>query len=288
MKKERLKFWIFLAPALLSFLIVVVIPTIIGFFYSLTDWDGLNSEKSFVGFKNFIYIFTKDEHFLKSLWFTVGVTFFSIIFINLMGLFLAMIVTQKFKGNSFLRGLFFMPNLIGGLLLGFTWKFIFTEIFSAISKLTGFSFLNGWLGTTKTGFWGLIIVNVWQLSGYMMVVYIAQLQQIPYSAKEAAQIDGANSIQTFFKITFPLIMPAFTIGLFLSIANSFKIFDQNLALTNGVPYRSTEMLALNIYNTAFTNNEFGLAQAKSIIFLIIVATIGITQLMITKKKEVEM
>lgn len=288
MRKERLKFWFFLTPAILSFLVVVVIPTAIGFFYSLTDWDGISSKKNFVGLKNFIDMFTRDEHFLNSLWFTAGVTFFSVIFINLIGLFLAMLVTQKFKGCNFLRGLFFMPNLVGGLLLGFIWKFIFTEIFAAISKLTGLSFLNGWLGTTKTGFWGLIIINVWQLSGYMMVIYIAQLQQIPYSAKEAAKIDGANPVQTFFKITFPLIMPAFTIGLFLSIANSFKIFDQNLALTNGVPYRSTEMLSLNIYNTAFTNNEFGLAQAKSIVFLIIVASIGLAQLMITKKKEVEM
>ena len=181
-----------------------------------------------------------------------------------------------------------MPNLIGGLLLGFAWKFIFTEIFSSISKLTGLTFLNEWLGTTKTGFFGLIIVNVWQLSGYMMIIYVAQLQQIPYSAKESAKVDGANKVQTFLKITFPLLMPAFTIGVFLSIASSFKMFDQNLSLTNGVPYHSTEMLALNIYNTAFVNNEFGLAQAKSIIFLIIITSIGLTQLLITKKKEVEM
>lgn len=288
MRKDKLKFWFFLTPALVCFLIIVIIPTIVGFFYSLTDWDGMNSSYNFVGLNNFVDIFARDKNFLNSLKFTVGVTFFSVIFTNLVGLILAIIVTKKFKGNRLLRNVFFMPNLIGGLLLGFTWKFIFTEIFSGVSKLTGFNFLNEWLGTTKTGFFGLIIINVWQLSGYVMIIYIVQLQQIPFSAKESAQIDGANKVQTFFKVTFPLIMPAFTIGVFLSIANSFKMFDQNLSLTNGVPYRSTEMLALNIYNTAFINNEFGMAQAKSIVFLVIIASIGLIQLLTTKKKEVEM
>lgn len=288
MKKNNLKFWFFLAPALLCFLVVVIIPIIVGFFYSLTDWNGLNVNCDFVGLKNFIDIFTRDSGFLNSLKFTIGVSFFSVILTNAIGLVLAILVTKKFKGSKFLKSIFFMPNLIGGLLLGFAWKFIFTEIFSSISKLTGLTFLNEWLGTTETGFFGLIIVNVWQLSGYMMIVYVAQLQQIPYSAKESAKIDGAGKVQTFLKITFPLLMPAFTIGVFLSIANSFKMFDQNISLTNGVPYHSTQMLALNIYNTAFTNNEFGLAQAKSIIFLIIIASIGLTQLLITKKKEVEM
>lgn len=288
MKKNNLKFWFFLLPALICFLVVVIIPTIIGFFYSLADWNKLNFNYSFIGLKNFIDIFTRDNNFLNSLKFTLGVAFFSVILINSIGLILAILVTKKFKGNKFLRSIFFMPNLIGGVLLGFIWKFIFTEIFTSISKLTGLNFLNEWLGTTKTGFLGLIIVNVWQFSGYMMIIYIMQLQQIPHSIKESAKIDGANKIQTFLKITFPLMMPAFNIGIFLSIANSFKMFDQNLSLTNGIPHHSTEMLALNIYNTAFSNNEFGLAQAKSIVFLIIVASIGIMQLLITKKKEVEM
>ncbi len=286
MKKYNLKFWFFLAPALICFLVVVIIPTMIGFFYSLTDYKELNSINNFVGLKNFMDIFTKDSDFLYSLKFTVGIAFFSVILTNTLGLVLAILVTKKFKNSKFLNNVFFMPNLIGGLILGFTWKFIFTEIFSSISKLTGLTFLNEWLGTTKTGFLGLIIVNVWQFSGYMMAIYIAQLQQVPHSIKESAKIDGANEIQTFFKVTFPSIMPAFTIGVLLSIANSFKMFDQNISLTNGIPYRSTEMLALNIYNTAFVNNEFGLAQAKSIIFLIIVASIGLTQLLITKKNAV--
>ena len=175
-----------------------------------------------------------------------------------------------------------------GLLLGFTWQFIFISIFEAFSKKTGIAAFSGWLSNPETGFIGLLILTVWQMSGYMMIVYIAQIQQIPESVKEAARIDGANSWQLMRYIILPLMMPAFTIGLFLSISSSFKMFDQNLALTQGGPYKSTEMIALNIYNSAFGANEFGFAQAKAIVFLIIVAGIGVTQLVITKRKEVEM
>ena len=201
---------------------------------------------------------------------------------------LALFVTQRFKGATLLRGIFFMPNLIGGLLLGFTWQFIFVSIFEAISKATGWSSFEGWLSNPQTGFAGLLILTVWQLSGYMMIVYIAQIEQIPQDVQEAAQIDGANKWQMLKSIILPLMMPAFTIGLFLSISNSFKMFDQNLALTQGGPYKSTEMISLNIYNSAFGTNEFGLAQAKAIIFMIVVAAIGVTQLVITKRKEVVM
>ena len=201
---------------------------------------------------------------------------------------LALLVTQKFRGATLLRGIFFMPNMIGGLLLGFTWQFIFISIFEAFSKKTGIAAFSGWLSNPETGFIGLLILTVWQMSGYMMIVYIAQIQQIPESVKEAARIDGANSWQLMRYIILPLMMPAFTIGLFLSISSSFKMFDQNLALTQGGPYKSTEMIALNIYNSAFGANEFGFAQAKAIVFLIIVAGIGVTQLVITKRKEVEM
>ncbi len=287
MRKNKIVFWFFIAPAIVSFLLIVVIPAVIGFFYSFTDWNGLSANSNFVGLNNFTQIFV-DKRYIHSLYFTTAVAFVSIILINSVAILLALLVTQKFKGSNFLRGLFFMPNLIGGLLLGFAWRFVFTKIFEALAKITGLGFLNAWLTSTTTGFWGIIIVNVWQMSGYMMLIYIAQLQQIPSSVKEAAKIDGAGAFQTFRNITFPLIMPAFTIGVFLSIANSFKMFDQNIALTDGAPYHSTEMLALNIYSTAFSSGQLGLAQAKSVIFLIIVATVGVTQLIITKRKEVEM
>ena len=284
-----MRFWVFLAPALISFTIIVLIPTLIGFFYSLTDWNGIVGSKiNFVGFQNFVDIFTRDDTFLHAFGFTALFSICAVILVNLVGFALALLVTQKFRGATLLRGIFFMPNLIGGLLLGFTWQFIFVSIFEAIAQKTGWEIFSGWLSNTPTGFIGLLILTVWQLSGYMMIVYIAQIQQIPESVKEAARIDGAGNWAMLKKITLPLMMPAFTIGLFLSISNSFKMFDQNLALTQGGPYKSTEMIALNIYNSAFGANEFGLAQAKAIIFLIVVAAIGITQLVVTKRKEVEM
>ena len=289
MKKSKLRFWIFLAPALISFTIIVLIPTLIGFFYSLTDWNGIvGSDIEFVGFQNFIDIFTRDDSFLHAFGFTALFSICAVILVNLVGFALALLVTQKFKGATLLRGIFFMPNLIGGLLLGFTWQFIFVSIFEAIAQKAGWEFFSGWLSNAPTGFVGLLILTVWQLSGYMMIVYIAQIQQIPESVKEAARIDGADGWAMLKSIILPLMMPAFTIGLFLSISSSFKMFDQNLALTQGGPYKSTEMIALNIYNSAFGANEFGFAQAKAIIFLIVVAAIGITQLVITKRKEVEM
>ncbi len=289
MKKSKVRFWFFLAPALISFVLVVFIPMIIGFFYAFTNWNGIvGSKMEFVGFQNFIDIFARDNSFLHAFGFTALFSVCAVVLVNLVGFLLALLVTQPFKGATLLRGVFFMPNLIGGLLLGFTWQFIFVSIFEALSKTTGWSALSGWLSNPETGFIGLLILTVWQLSGYMMIVYIAQIQQIPESVKEAARIDGADGWNMLKGIVLPLMMPAFTIGLFLSISNSFKMFDQNLALTQGGPYKSTEMLALNIYNSAFGANEFGFAQAKAIVFMIVVAAIGVTQLVITKKKEVEM
>lgn len=288
MKRSKVRFWLFLAPALISFTIICVIPMIVGFYYAFTNWDGVDMNPTVVGFDNFTRMFSTDSDFLRALLFTSLVAVVTIILVNVVGLLLAIFVTQKFKGANLLRSVLFMPNLIGGLLLGFTWNFIFTSVFSSIGTALNLDFLKGWLSNTETGFMGLIILNVWQMSGYMMIIYIAQLQHIPASVKEAAKIDGANWWQTFRSVTFPLVMPAFTIGLFLTIANSFKMFDQNLALTKGGPYRSTEMLALNIYNSAFAANQYGYAQAKAIIFLIVVAGIGLIQLVVTKKKEVEM
>lgn len=181
-----------------------------------------------------------------------------------------------------------MPNLIGGLILGFVWQFIFTNVFSHVGGVLGLDFLQGWLATTATGFWGLVIVMTWQLSGYMMIIYIAALQNIPKSLIEAAEIDGATSWQKLTGITIPLVAPALTIGLFLTLSNSFKLFDQNLSLTGGGPFNSTEMLALNIFRTAFVFSQFGRAQAKAVVFLIVVAIITLTQIYFSKRKEVEM
>lgn len=288
MKKSKLRFWCFVGPILLAFLMVVIIPAVIGIYYSFTDWNGINNNPDFVGLSNYIAIFKKDGGFVKAFIFTFKFAIVSVILINLIGFGLALLVTRGMKASNVLRSIFFMPNMIGGIILGFIWQFIFTKAFDAIGTKIGWGFLNGWLSTTTTGFWALAILMSWQMSGYMMIVYIAALQGIPENLKEAAEIDGANGFQRLKNITVPLVAPAFTIGVFLTLSNCFKLFDQNLSLTGGGPYDSTQMLALNIYNSAFVYNKFSLAQAKAVVFLITVAAITLTQLRFSKKREVEM
>lgn len=288
MKKSKWGFWAFVGPALFAFAIVQIIPMIMGIYYSFTNWSGVGSQKDFVGLKNYITVFTNDSKFFHAFGFTFAFAICAVIGINVIGFALALLVTQKFRGANLMRGVFFMPNLIGGILLGFTWQFIFVQVFAAIGKKFGIAWMLGWLSNMQTGFIGLLIVEIWQLSGYMMIIYIAQLQSIPDSVLEAASLDGAVGFTRLRTIVMPLMMPAFTIGLFLSISNTFKLFDQNVALTNGGPANSTQMIALNIYTTAFAEGNFGLAQSKAVIFMIIVAIISMVQLSVTKSKEVEM
>ena len=282
MRRSKLNYFLFLAPCLICFLGFVIIPTIVGFFYSLTDWNAIKSDFNFVGFENYITAF-KDEQFWYSFIYTALFTVCSVFLINGIGFLLALLVTKKFKGANFMRGVFFMPNLVGGLLLGYTWKLIFTKIFPA----TGIPILGDWLTNNTTGFLGLLILMIWQMSGYMMIIYIAGIQNIPDSVMEAASLDGANGFQKMFKITIPMVAQSFTIGLFLVLSNSFKLFDQNLSLTAGDPNHKNEMLALNIYNTAYQSAKFGPAQAKAVIFFICIAIISVIQLSVTKKAEVE-
>lgn len=288
MKNSRLWFYLFVGPVLAVFIIVVIVPMIMGFYYSFTDWDGIAGTADWVGLRNYVELLGGGRGFAESFIFTAKVTITTVFTINFVGFSLALLVMQKIKYSNALRSIFFMPNLIGGLILGFIWRFIFTHVFNALGEALGWNFLEGWLATTSTGFWGLVIVLTWQLSGYMMIIYIAALQNIPPSLVEVAEIDGANAWQRLFEITIPLVAPAFTIGLFLTLTNSFRLFDQNLALTGGGPFNSTQMLALNIFRTAFSFNEFGLAQAKAVVFLIAVAVITLTQLYYSKKREVEM
>lgn len=285
-KKYGLFFWLFIAPALIALFMVVIVPLLYGIYYSFTNWDGIN-EPVFQGFTNYVKLL-KDQSFRDSLWFTTKFAIVSVVLINVIGLSLALLVTQKIKGNNLLRTIFFMPNLIGGLILGFIWQFVFISAFTAIGEKIGIKALEGWLSTTKTGFWGLVILTAWQMSGYIMIIYIAHLESIPEDVLEAAKIDGATSFQRFRYIIFPLVAPAFTVSLFLTLSNSFKLYDQNLSLTGGAPYNSTQMVAMNIYNTAFVNNNMAFAQAKAVIFFIIIAIISLTQVYYNKKKEVEM
>lgn len=284
--KNGLFFWLFLAPVLIALIMVVVIPLLYGVYYSFTNWDGINTPV-FAGITNYIQLLG-DEGFRNALWFTTKFAVVSVVLINAIGLGLALLVTQKLKGSNLMRTVFFMPNLIGGLILGFIWQFVFIQGFDAIGQAVGTQALQGWLSTTRTGFWGLVILTAWQMSGYIMIIYIAHLEGIPEDLVEAAQIDGANVFQRFRHIIFPLVAPAFTVSMFLTLSNSFKLYDQNLSLTGGAPYNSTQMVAMNIYNTAFLENKMAYAQSKALVFFIIIAVISLTQVYYNKKREVEM
>lgn len=283
MKNKSLSFWLFLTPTLVALALVVFIPMLEGLFYSFTDWDGLSFTKV-VGFKNYM-VLLQDKAFGNAFWFTVAFVIVTVILLNVIGLGLALLVTQKFKGNNFLRAIFFMPNMIGGLILGFIWQFIFTQGFSALGSALHMTAFQNWLTNSLTGFWGLVIVTVWQMSGYIMIIYIAYLQNIPSEVIEAAEIDGASAWQRFTRITFPMIAPAFTVCMFLTLSNGFKIYDQNLSLTNGGPYNSTQMLAMDIVNTAYNSSDFALAEAKAMVFFLIVAAISLVQVFYNRKRE---
>ena len=286
MKNRDLSFWLFLAPVLLALSIVVIIPFIYGFIYSFTNWNGMTATE-FLGLENYLTLF-RDSEFMASIWFTTKFAVVAIILLNVFGLGLALLVTRNIKTNNFMRTIFFMPNLIGGLILGFIWQFIFISVFGNLGDLLGIEALNGWLSTTGTGFWGLVILTTWQMAGYIMIIYIAYLENIPKELIEAAKVDGASSFQRFKNITFPLVAPAFTISMFLTLSNSFKIYDQNLSLTNGGPFNSTQMVAMDIVKTAFTENKMAFAQSKAVIFFIIVAAVAITQVYYNKKREVDL
>ncbi|MDG4657325.1 sugar ABC transporter permease [Ectobacillus antri] len=286
--KKAVSFWLFVGPAFLTFCVIVLIPFFYGMYYAFTDWNGVTGNVKWVGLDNFKYLLTEDKQFKTSFILTVKYTVVAVILTNVVGFALAMLVTQMLKTSNILRTIFFMPNLIGGLLLGFIWQFIFVKGFASIGTLTNIKFFTlPWLGDANTAFWGIVIVSVWQGAGYIMVIYIAALQNVPQDLIEAAKIDGANRLQILKNITIPLIAPAVTVCLFLTISWSFKVFDTNLSLTNGGPFKATEMLALNIYTEAFVNNRYGLGEAKALIFFIVVAAVTTLQVYITKKREVE-
>ncbi|MGN7763160.1 carbohydrate ABC transporter permease [Paenibacillus sp. 22594] len=278
----------FVGPALLFFTLITIIPFLMGMYYSFTDWNGVSGNVGWVGIDNFKAIFTNDPDFWSSFWFTVRFTVLGVVLTNVVGFFLAYLLTKPLKTRNMLRTIFFMPNVIGGLLLGFIWQFIFIKGFATMGDVTGWSFFNlPWLGDATTGFWAIVMVFVWQSSGYLMVIYIASLSNVSKEVLEAAEIDGATRMQVLRNIIVPLIMPAVTIGLFLAISWSFKMFDLNLSLTKGGPFKSTESVAMNIYNEAFLNNRYGLGTAKALLFFLIVAIITVIQVRVTKSKEVE-
>lgn len=291
MQSKNNKGWylLFTAPLLLIFITVVVIPFIIGIYYSFFKWDGIASNpKVFVGFDNFIKLFG-DTRFLESTWKTTLFTILAVISVNIVGLVFALLVTSKLRTSNAARTMVFMPYLIGGLILGYIWQFVFLDVFTLIGEVTGLEnvFFN-WLIDMDFALYALVFVFTWQMAGYIMIIYIAGIQSIPNDVMEASMIDGASWWQRLKNITFPLLMPAFTISLFLTLSSAFKIYDVNLSLTGGGPANSTEMFAMNIYNEIFGYGNYGYGQAKAIIFFFIVAGITLTQVYITKKREVEM
>lgn len=278
-KNMKRYFPIFLLPTLVSFVIVFLIPFIMGIYLSFTKFTTVENA-TWVGIDNYIKAFTQDENFLNALWFTVKFTIVSVITINIFAFLIALLLTRALKGIAFFRTVFFMPNLIGGIVLGYIWNLLINSILGIFGYDITYS--------ADYGFWGLVFLLNWQLIGYMMVIYIASLQNIPSELNEAARIDGATPFSILRNITIPMVMPAVTICLFLTITNSFKLFDQNLALTGGAPARQTSMLALDIFNTFYGRIGWqGVGQAKAVVFFIIVALISFIQLKITSRKEVE-
>lgn len=276
-KNIKKYFGIFVLPTLLSYIIVFLIPFVIGIYLSFTKFTTVENSV-WVGLKNYMIAFTQDENFINALFFTVKFTIVSVITINFFAFSLALILTRALKGTAFFRTVFFMPNLIGGIVLGYIWNLLINSILGLVGLDITFK--------AEYGFWGLVFLMNWQLIGYMMVIYIAGIQNIPKELNEAAKIDGASSFSILKNITIPMVMPSVTICLFLTLTNSFKLFDQNLALTGGAPARETSMLALDIYNTFYGRvGSQGVGQAKAVVFFLIVAVIAFIQLKLSSRKE---
>lgn len=279
MEKNIKKFWpIFVLPTLAAFVIGFLLPFLMGIYLSFCKFTTV-TDATFIGLGNYVKAI-QDTIFQHSFWYTTAFSVVSLIIINVIAFAFALALTKKLRGTNLFRTIFFMPNLIGGIVLGYIWQLIFSGILSQYNMAINLD--------STLGFWGLIILVSWQQIGYMMIIYIAGLQSIPEDVLEAAQIDGANRIQRLFRITIPMMMPSITICTFLSVTNGFKLFDQNLALTAGEPAKMSEMMALNIFNTFYGRTGFdGVGQAKAVLFFLIVVSIGLIQLKVTRSREVE-
>lgn len=279
MQKAIKKYFpIFVLPTIIAFVIGFLAPFILGIYLSFCDFTTV-TDAEFIGIDNYLKILG-DKEFIHSLWYTALFTLVTVVLINVLAFAVALLLTKGIRGTNIFRTVFFMPNLIGGIVLGYVWQLLLNGVLANFERTLTYS---EWFG-----FWGLVILMLWQQVGYMMIIYIAGIQNVPGDLIEAAKIDGANSRQILRHVTIPMVMPSITICTFLTLTNSFKLFDQNLALTNGAPSKMSELLALNIYNTFYGRAGWeGVGQAKAVIFFIIVGIIALVQNKLTRSKEVQ-
>lgn len=271
-------FPIFVLPTLLAFTMGFIAPFLVGVWLSFCKFTTIN-DATFIGFSNYTKILT-DGTFVHALWYTSLFTIVSVVFINFFAFAIALLLTRKIKGTNLFRTVFFMPNLIGGIILGYVWSLLLNGVLLQVERTLTYS--------SVYGFWGLVILMCWQQIGYMMIIYIAGIQNVPGDLVEAAKIDGATNWQILKNVTLPMVMPSITICTFLTLTNGFKLFDQNLALTNGEPSNMSELLALNIFSTFYGRAGWeGVGQAKAVVFFILVGIIAVTQNVLTRRKEIE-
>ena len=286
-KNRGKDFCMFALPGMFCFFAVVIIPFVYGVYLTLTDWDGVAKVKNFIGLKNFAGVM-HDKQFWISLVLTFKYVIVVVILVNVIAFAIAYLLTRGMKGQNFFRAGFFTPNLIGGIVLGYIWQFVFTRVFVNIGESTGWSlFEASWLSDPDKAFAAMVLVSVWQLSGYMILIYVAGFMGLSEDVMEAASIDGASGWVKLKNIVMPLMMSSVTICLFLTLSRAFMVYDVNLSLTAGGPYGSTEMAAMHVYEKAFTSRQFGIGQAEAFILFIVVACISGLQVYLTKKQEVE-
>lgn len=287
LKDKIITYLIFAGVTTVAFFTVIIIPFAYGIYLTFTNWDGISANHNFIGFHNYIQAF-KDKAFWSSFGLTLKYVFLVVVLVNVIAFLLAYVLTSDMKGQNFFRTGFFTPNLIGGIVLGFIWQFIFSNILVYIgTKFKIPIFTTSWLVDPHRAFWTLVIVTVWRNSGYMMIIYIAGFMNVPKDILEAASIDGANGFTKLINIILPMMAPAFTICLFLTIQKGFMVYDLNLSLTGGGPYLSTELVSMHVYNQAFLSEKYGTGQAEAFFLFLVVALISVIQVYITKQKEIE-
>ncbi len=272
---------------LFSFLCVLVIPFIYGFILTFTNWNAISDAYDFVGLQNYLTVFS-DKEFLRQFLITLKYVVVSAVLCNIFAFTIAYFLTSGMRAQNFLRGGFFVPNLIGGIILGYIWKFMFANVLTQVGKTFGIAWLKtSFLTNPDRAIWAMIIVTVWQYAGYLMMIYIAGFVGIPKDVQEAADIDGAYGLRKLFRVTIPLMVPSFNICIFITLSRTFMAYDLNLSLTNGAPYGSTQLAAMHVYQKAFMSKQFGVGQAEAIVLFVVVALISVTQVMLNKKREVE-